>query len=109
MLVSLGGLGCQHREAALLVPLGVPQAPHSLHLRLEGAPLVPVPEVARLQQILVATVTWVLVADPSGKGAGKVLRPPASVPSRTFINTHPAASVPVGAPHLPGLGLSGPG
>lgn len=71
-LGSLGGLGGQHRETTLLVPLAVPQAPHSLHLRLEGSPLVPVPEVARLQQILVTTVAWVLVADPSGKRAVKV-------------------------------------
>lgn len=47
-LGSLGGFGGQHWEAALLVPLAVPQAPHSLHLRLKGTPLVPVSEVTRL-------------------------------------------------------------
>lgn len=65
----LGGLGGQDREAALTVPLPVAQAPHSLHLRLEGPPLVPVPEVAGLQEVLVPTVAGILIADPAGREA----------------------------------------
>lgn len=71
-LGSLGRLCGQHREAALMMPLAVPQAAYSLHLWLKGAPLIPVSEVAGLQQILIAAVAWVLVTDPSGKRVGKV-------------------------------------
>lgn len=68
---SLGGLGGQDWEAALTVPLPVTQATHGLHLRLESPPLVPVPEVAGLQEVLVSAVAGVLVADPAGRGAGR--------------------------------------
>lgn len=78
---SLGRLSGQDGEAAFAMPLPVTQAAHSLHLWLEGPPLVPVPEVARLQEVLVPTVAGILVADPAGgKARRTVWRRPASLP-----------------------------
>lgn len=95
-MYSLGGLGRQDWEAALTVPLPVAQAPHGLHLRLEGPPLVPVPEVAWLQEVLVPAVARILIADPAGREARRTgWRWPASLPgtrtpARTSqLSTHP--------------------
>lgn len=63
---SFGGFSSQDWEAALTVPLPITQAAHGLHLRLEGPPLVPVPEVTRLQEVLVPAVARILIADPAG-------------------------------------------
>lgn len=78
---SFGGFSGQHGEAALTVPLPVTQAAHGLHLRLEGPPLVPVPEVPGLQEVLVPAVARVLIADPAGREARRTAwRRPASPP-----------------------------
>lgn len=66
-MASLGGLGGEDREAALTMPLPVTQATHGLHLRLEGPPLVPVPEFAWLQEVLVPAVAGILIANPAGR------------------------------------------
>ena len=69
---SFGGLSSQDREAALTVPLPVPQAAHRLHLGLEGPPLIPVPEVTRLQEVLVPAVAGILIAyPPTGVGEAR--------------------------------------
>ena len=78
---SLGRLGGQDGETAFAMPLPVTQATHGLHLWLEGPPLVPVPEVARLQEVLVPTVAGILVANPAGgKARRTVWRRPVSPP-----------------------------
>lgn len=59
---SLAGGG--EGEAASLVELHVPDAAHGLDLGLEGAEVVVVPVVAALEQVLVTSVTRVLVTHP---------------------------------------------
>lgn len=78
---SLGGLSSQDGEAAFTVPLSVTQTAHSLHLGLEGPPVVPVPEITRLQEVLVPAVARILIADPAGRKARRTAwRWPASLP-----------------------------
>ena len=48
------------------MPLHVTDTPHGLELRMAGAKLVEVPEVALLQQVLAATVSRELVTHPAG-------------------------------------------
>lgn len=60
-------------EGALLVPLHVPDATDGLDLGLEGAPLVPVPEVPGLKEVLVAAVPGVLIPNPAAGRADRVL------------------------------------
>lgn len=59
---SLAGGG--EGEAASLVELHVPDAAHGLDLGLEGTEVVVVSVVAALKQVLVASVSGVLVAHP---------------------------------------------
>lgn len=54
-------------KAAALVELHVPHTTHGLNLRLEGAKLIVVPVVATLKQILVTSVSGVLVSHPTSK------------------------------------------
>lgn len=58
---SLGG----HGVAAIRVPLHVTHTPHGLQPGATSTILIKVPIVALLQQILAATVAWVLVAHPA--------------------------------------------
>lgn len=71
-------------KGALLVPLHVPDAADGLDLGLEGAPLVPVPEVPGLKEVLVAAVPGVLIPDPAAGRADGALsavpKPPFSLP-----------------------------
>lgn len=50
------------------MPLHVTDAAHGLDLGLEGGPLVPVPVVSTLKQVLVPSVAGVLVAHPAVAG-----------------------------------------
>lgn len=56
-------------EGATLVPLLVPHAAHRLHQGLVGVPLVPVPVLALLKDVLAAPVPRVLVAHPPVHGS----------------------------------------
>ena len=113
---SLGGLSSQRGEAAFTVPLSVTQAAHSLHLWLEGSPLIPVPEVTRLQEILVPAVARILIADPAGRKARTAWRWLASLPGTwtptwtSQFSIHPSNPA-VCSPSLTceGLGLGSPG
>lgn len=65
-----GGGSSAVLEAAPLVPLLVPHAAHGLDQGLVGVPLVPVPVLALLEDVLAAPVPRVLVAHPpAGHGA----------------------------------------
>lgn len=62
------------REDTTLVILHVPHTANRLDLRLEGTKLVIMSVVSTLKQILVASVAWVLVSNPTrfkerGKGS----------------------------------------
>lgn len=59
---SLAGSG--EVEASSLVELHVPDTTHGLDLGLEGAELVVVPVVTALKQVLVASVSRVLITHP---------------------------------------------
>lgn len=59
---SLAGGG--EVEASSLVELHIPDATHGLDLGLEGAKLVVVSVVTALKQVLIASVSGVLVTDP---------------------------------------------
>lgn len=52
-------------------PAHVPHTTHSLHLGLEGQPLIPVAKLSSLQEILVAPVARVLVAHPAAEEGKK--------------------------------------
>lgn len=84
---SFRGFSGQDWEAALTVPLPITQTAHGLHLRLEGPPLVPVPEVTRFQEVLVPAVARILIADPAGREARRtawrwpVLQPGTQTPA----------------------------
>ena len=52
-------------EGAPLVPLHVPNAPHRLDLSLLSSKLRAVLVLALLKQVLVASVSWILVAHPA--------------------------------------------
>lgn len=58
-------------EHAPLVPLHVSDAPHGLDLRDLGTKLIAVLELALFKQVLVASVSWILVAHPSGTPQSK--------------------------------------
>lgn len=60
---SLGGGG--EGEASSLVELHVPDTTHGLDLRLVGAEVVVVSVVTALKQVLVASVSGVLVTHPA--------------------------------------------
>lgn len=62
---SLAGGG--EVEASSLVELHVPDATHGLDLGLEGAKVVVVSVVTGLKQVLVASVSRVLVTHPPGR------------------------------------------
>jgi len=70
---SLAGGGGQG-EASPLVELHVPDAAHGLDLGLVGAELVVVSVVTALEQVLVAPVSGVLVANPPGRSRQRMLR-----------------------------------
>lgn len=57
-----------HGVAAVWVPLHVTYTPHGLHLGPASTVRIKVPVVTLLQQVLAATVAWVLVAHPAEGG-----------------------------------------
>lgn len=87
-------------EGALLVPLHVPDATDGLDLGLEGAPLVPVPEVPGLKEVLVAAVPGVLIPNPAAGRADRVLSAVPEPPPRYLPGAAPAY-VPLGTFTLP--------
>lgn len=57
-----------HGVAAVRVPLHVTHTPHGLHLGAASTIFIKVLVVTLLQQVLAATVAWVLVAHPAEGG-----------------------------------------
>lgn len=64
---QLLSLLCGHLETAATVKLHVSHSAYRLNLGMVSTPLIPVLEGSTLQDILVATVTWVLVCNPPEK------------------------------------------
>jgi len=56
------------------VPLHVTDTPHGLELRMAGAKLIEVPELALLQQVLASTVSRELVSHPAGEKQQETLQ-----------------------------------
>lgn len=98
-------------EAAPLVPLLVPHTAHGLDERLVGVPLVPVPVLALLEDVLAAPVPGILVTHPPvGREAGlSIAHPTPSHPLGQGQCPHPHPSACHSQVMLPGVPPVSPG